>query len=497
MSTPTTRTIFKNFGFLLTSQVVTWGWTLLLTICVSRYLGAAALGKLHLAESLWAIMAMLMNFGMNTLLVKEVARTPARTPELFTTTLRVSSFFGVLSFALLALYVHVTGYSSETVHVVYLIGIAGFIGQLGETCRATLQGLERMEYIALASIASKAFTSVASVGLLLMGQGVVLIAAVTIVSALMYLLTQLVPLHRLHQLRLCGHERPVASLIRSSVPYFAIALLLASYQQMNTIIISLLVDEAAVGWYGAANKLFGTFLFIPVLFVTASFATVSRMHTDASELLPLWMRKSFHLLLVVGVPIGLGMIVIADSVVLLLFGNGFAKSGPVLAVMGLAMIFTYQNILMANFLISTDRQFGLTLLISLAILATIVLDIMLVPWCQRTFDNGAIGGALANLITEAGMFIGCLRLLPKGTFGWTQTRIYGQVLLVGVIMVVTAWWLRHLFVAIPIVFSAVIYGGLLVALRLLPQEDWDVVKNLGKDALTRLGMRKPAADWRA
>jgi hypothetical protein len=88
-------------------------------------------------------------------------------------------------------------------------------------------------------------------------------------------------------------------------------------------------------------------------------------------------------------------------------------------------------------------------------------------------------------------------LLPKGTFGWTQTRIYGQVLLVGVIMVVTAWWLRHLFVAIPIVFSAVIYGGLLVALRLLPQEDWDVVKNLGKDALTRLGMRKPAADWRA
>jgi hypothetical protein len=43
----------------------------------------------------------------------------------------------------------------------------------------------------------------------------------------------------------------------------------------------------------------------------------------------------------------------------------------------------------------------------------------------------------------------------------------------------------------------VIYGGLLVALRLLPQEDWDVVKNLGKDALTRLGMRKPAADWQA
>ena len=48
---------------------------------------------------------------------------------------------------------------------------------------------------------------------------------------------------------------------------------------------------------------------------------------------------------------------------------------------------------------------------------------------------------------------------------------------------------------IPIVFGVVTYVGLLVMLRLLPQGDWPVLRDLGKDALARLGMGKPAADW--
>jgi O-antigen/teichoic acid export membrane protein len=438
-------------------------------------------------------MAILMNFGMNTVLIKEVARSPARTPELLATALQLCCLFGVFGLGMLALYVHLAGYSSEIVHVVYLIGIAGFISQLGEACRAMLQGLERMEYIALATIASKAFMAVVSIGLLIMGQGVVLVAAVAIGSALIYLLTQIVALHRLRRFPLRGDESPRASLLKASVPYFAMAILLASYQQMDTVIISLLIDEVAVGWYGAADKLSGTFLFIPVLFLTAMFPSLSRMHTEASQFLPWSMRKSFHLLLVLGVPIGLGVVVIADSLVLLLFGDGFAKSGPVLAVMGLAMIFTYQNILLGNFLISTDRQYGLTVLIGLAMLATIPLDIVLVPWCQKTLDNGALGGALSYVITEAGIFIGCLRLLPQGTFDREQARISVSVLIVGLIMVITTWWLRHLFIAIPIVFGAVIYIGLLVLLRLLHQEDWQMLKHLGKDVLGKPGSTTSAS----
>jgi O-antigen/teichoic acid export membrane protein len=492
-----TRTIARNFGVLMGSQFVTWGLTLLLTVFLTRYLGASAIGKFYLADSLWAIVAMLMNFGMDTLMVKEVARNPTRTAELFGTTVGIRCLLGIVGFGVTVYWVHLVGYPSETIDVVYIIGIASFINQCGEACRALLQGLERMEYTALGTIASKAFTTVVSIGLLLLGQGVMVIAVVTIGSASIYLLTQLASLHRLHKLHLHWDRRLGGWMLRASVPYFAMAILLASYQQMDTIIISLLIDEVAVGWYSAAYKLFGTVLFIPVLFVIAVFPTLARMHSEASQFRPWLIRKSFQLLLVLGVPIGLGLMVTADSLVLLLFGDGFAKSGPVLAIMGLAMVFTYQNILLSHFLISTDRQYGLTVMTGIALLAAICLNIVLVPWCQKTFDNGAIGGALSHAITEAGIFIGCLRLLPKGILGWDQARVYGQVVLVGLIMVFTAWWSRHLFIAIPIAFGSVTYVGLLVLLRLVPEEDWRVLKDLGKNALTRPGMGKPAADWQA
>ena len=148
------RTIARNFGVLMGSQLVTWSLTLLLTVFLSRYLGASSIGKFYLADSLWAIIAMLMSFGMDTLIVKEVARKPTRTIELFGTTVVLRCLLGIVGFGITVCWVHLVGYTSETLYVVYIIGLASFITQLGEACRAIFQGLERMEYIALAYVSS-------------------------------------------------------------------------------------------------------------------------------------------------------------------------------------------------------------------------------------------------------------------------------------------------------------------------------------------------------
>src|SRR5262249_4740832 len=124
---------------------------------------------------------------------------------------------------------------------------------------------------------------------------------------------------------------------------------------------------------------------------------------------------------------------------------------------------------------------------------SIPLDLALVPWCQKTFGNGALGGALAYVATEAGVLVGCLRMLPEGTFGWNQTRLNVQVVLAGLIMLVTTWPLRHFSMVIPIGVGVMTYAGLLLALRLLPPEDLQVLKILGKEAREWMGASRPAA----
>jgi O-antigen/teichoic acid export membrane protein len=265
-------------------------------------------------------------------------------------------------------------------------------------------------------------------------------------------------------------------MIQASLPYFLSGVFLVVYMQVDIVIISLFVSERAVGWYGTADQLFGTFLFIPTVFMAAVFPALSRLYASASDNLPHLMRKSFDLLLLLGVPIGLGVLVIADPLVVLLFGPDFAPSGPILAIMGIVIILTYQNMLVGQFLISTDRQNAWTIVMAVATVATIPLDVLLIPWCQATFGNGAIGGALSFVITELGMIVAGLVLLPPGSLDRSNVWSAARVLIAGGVMAAGVWWWRQSFIAVPIAVGAVIYVALVLLLRIIPREDMELMR---------------------
>jgi O-antigen/teichoic acid export membrane protein len=60
------KTITKNASVLMLSQLITWGMALVLMIFLPRYLGAVGVGKFQLATSLWAIVSIVVSFGMDT-----------------------------------------------------------------------------------------------------------------------------------------------------------------------------------------------------------------------------------------------------------------------------------------------------------------------------------------------------------------------------------------------------------------------------------------------
>jgi O-antigen/teichoic acid export membrane protein len=490
MNRSTGRTIARNASVMMVSQLVTWALTILLTIFLPRYLGAAALGQFHLANSLWAMLAIAVTFGMDILLTKEIARDKDRTQALFGTTIILRLILYVVALGLLALYLRLAGYPADTVYVIYIVGIANLIWQLIGACQAVLQGIERMEYISLGTIVGKLFNTVVAIVLLLMGQGVVVIAAVTIGAALVNLVIQLFYLVRLQGLSLRFDWDTAVWMLRAGLPYLMSGIFLVVYMYVDMVIISLLVNEETVGWYGAADNLFGTFLFIPAVFMKAIFPALSRLYTNEPESLPRLMQRSFNLLLLLSVPIGLGLLVLANPIVNLLFGPGFAPSGPVLAIFGIVLILTYQNILLGKFLISIDRQNAWTVVMAVATVATIPLDLLLVPWCQRTFGNGAMGGALAFVVTEAAMLITGLWLLPAGSLGQKTSSTAVRVVIAGLAMAAVAWFWRDAFIAIPIIAGAAVYTILALALHAIPREDLEMILSLLQGGLRRVRGRK-------
>lgn len=482
----TGKTIAQNASALMASQLLTWGLTLLLLLFLPRYLGPTAVGQFHFANSLWAIAAILITFGTDRHLTKEIARMPRRAEELFAITAAAQTLLYFVGFGAVAVYLNAVGYAPETVQVVLVIGLGQLLWQWVGSATAVLQGLEQMRYIAIGSVLGKLFNTSVAILLLLLGYGVLTIAAVTIGAGLVNCLALLIYLRRFIPIRLNFNLGAMRLLLYASVSYLFVRFALVFYQQADIIIISLLVDEATIGWYGVANQLFGTLLFIPTVFMTAVFPALSRLYaTDTSGLNRL-AGKSFDLLLILSVPLGLGLVAMATPLTLLLFGDLFAPSGPTLAIFGIVLIFTYQNMLIGQFLISVDRQNRWTAVMVAATVATIPLDLLLIPWCAAQFGNGALGGALAFVVTETGMLIAGLLLLPSGILtrrnGWLALR----VALAGLLMLAVAWPMRYLFLPLPIITGAIVYLAAIWLLRVVGAEEAAILRASLRQARARL-----------
>jgi O-antigen/teichoic acid export membrane protein len=488
----TSARVARNAGVLMVSQVLTWGMTFVLTIFLPRELGATAIGQLHLASSLWAVAGIMVGFGMDTLLTKAIARTPGRATALLRRSMLLRLGLYVVLFGALWLYASLA-YAPGTVTVILVIGAGSLFWQLTNAVQATLQGLERMEYISAGTVAGKAFVTVVSLVLLFMGYGVVVMAWVQAGGGLLTLLVQGGLLRRVLP-EATGGAVASGEMLRLGLPYLANGLLLTGYMQLDVVVISLLVNETVVGWYGTADRLFGTLLFIPSVFITAVFPTLARLATDEGDALKRMMRRSFDLLLWLALPMGLGMVALAGPAVRLLYGEAFAPSGPVLALFGIVLIFTYLNMLVGYFLISIDRQKEWAWVQAGALAASIPLDLLLVPWTQQQFANGAMGGAMAFIITEAGMLAAGLVLLPAGTLTWQHNGWRGlRALAAAGLMALLAWQLRDLFLPITVATGAVTYALLLWLLRVVPAEDWRLIRWLGQRLMSRLGLAGDAS----
>jgi O-antigen/teichoic acid export membrane protein len=389
-------------------------------------------------------------------------------------------------------YLQIVAYPPETVAVIWIYGLAQLLWQLASACQAALQGLETMQHIALATVLGKLVNTALGIGALLLGFGVYAIAGVGVLAALTTVVVMAAFLARRYRPILGLDRRLAATMLREGLPYLFSGFALVLYTEVDILNISWLVDQQTVGWYGAADRLFGTMLFLPVVFMASVFPSLARTFKQNPAAMPALVQRGLNLILALAAPVGLGIVVIADPLVLLLYGPEFAPSGAVLAILGVVLIFTYVNIVIGQFLIASDRQHYWGPVILAAAILTVPLDLLLIPWGEQRFGNGAIGGGLSFVVTELLMAATGLAMLPRGTVTWATLWSALRVALAGAAMVAASWWLRWTFIAVPIAVAAATYLAMAWVLRILSPEDMGMLRGAARKLLGRV-RRAPEA----
>jgi hypothetical protein len=131
---------------------------------------------------------------------------------------------------------------------------------------------------------------------------------------------------------------------------------------------------------------------------------------------------------------------------------------------------------MGMYLMSIDRQKVWVFVIALASLATIPLDLLFVPLAQNMFGNGAMGGAIASVITEFGMVVAAVILIPAGIFG-KQTIWYAlKCIFAGAGMIVCVYAFGMKFLPLQIIIGMISFTIFAFLLRLITPEDIQMVR---------------------
>lgn len=478
----------RNASAMMAAQLLTWGMAFVVAIFQPRILGPLAIGQLSIAFSIWMIAGVLITFGMDTYLTKAIARDPLRTGALVGTSMLVRvtlwaiGCLAVFGYDLLA----VAADPTQTA-LIWIIGIMTLLTVLSSGLVAALNGLEQVHYVSLVSVISKIVLTIVSLGLLFAGFNVIWIGWANVLAALVALAGDAFFLFRQHRPRWSIDLAAARSMLLDSKQYLVTALTLMVYQQIDRLFIALFASTEAVGWYGTAVNLFGTLMFFPMAIGTVIFPTLTRRFAAGQDHLRQAARPIFNIMLALSMPIGLGLLVLAEPIALLLYGEAFRPTGTVLGVLGLVLICTYLNTVLSQLLIAAERTAVLNIIMIAATVATLPLDFVLVPWTDQAFGNGALGGALAYTITELGILIAAIKVLPKGTLGAQNWRAGGLTGLAGIGMVISIWWLRDsvlFFLAVPL--GAVVYTGLVLAFRALPPEDMAIIKEALTKALERI-----------
>ena len=465
------RSALKNALHLLYSQGMTWALAMVLTVVQPRFLGPEAQGQLRLATSIWGIGIVAINLGTNNLLTLEIAKRGVRGADMLSTVilLRLVSF--VVTTVGVGAYLAAIGASRQTVTVFALVGLSTLPNAVAAVARASLLGFEHMSYVGIADVVTKVASTALALGVLLAGGGSREVSATLVVStalnaALMWRYLRRFPGTSI-RLTLDGAR----AVLKMSVGFLVGEAVLILYLQVDTVVLSLLVSERELGWYGTSDTLFASLLFVPTILLSSLLPVIGRKHVEDPEGLRRLVDRAFSSLVLVGVPMGLGTVVIAKPLCLLVYGERFRQTGDVLAIMGVVLIFAFCTILFGQVAIATGRQRFWNSLMAVAIATSIPLDLVFVPWMERAKGNGAMGGGLSYLVTEGMMLVaGAWVIAPQVVSRPSLVRIF-KIMLAGALMFAAAWPWRDRFLAVPVLIGAVVYSAVVLALRVVTDDE--------------------------
>lgn len=482
-------TTARNSAFVLGSQVLVKVMAFLFNVYVVRRLGDVHFGQYSAVMAYVAMFAIFTDWGMSPYMVREMARDREKTAWLLPNVVAIRVVLSLIITIIAPLSALGLGKEGDMVLGI-LIASAGLIvyafqGPLSNVLTAR----ERLDYTSTFTLVNQLVFWGLGALLLVRGMGFVglIIASLAGVAAMALLSGWTLAKLGVGRLQLSARRWP--QLFLASLPFGISGMSYAFMQRFDTVLMSFVLTDAAVGWYNVPWTLINMVLLIAQSIAIAMYPSMVRSHAEDPGALPQVVWQAVKYLLIVCLPVAVGGTVLADWIIVTLYGEAFIHSVPVLRVMlwALPSLFLLELMGRVANTLGLERDAARINVINAVI--TVVLNLILVP------TLGILGAALALLGGRTIRLVQFWRLIGVGR--WVKRR-WGSLLRVA-LAAVAMGVIVHLVCQVPslgtldpkwgllalIGCGGVVYGVALVAWGGIERREIEFVRDMALERVAR------------
>jgi O-antigen/teichoic acid export membrane protein len=455
---PRPNSIKRNLGWLLFSQAATWVVSISTLLIAPRVLGDHNFGQLSFVIVYISFFELLANMGTNTFLVKAIARDTGRVGrylvnavvlKVLMTLFLIGVAFG-LGVAL--------GMSDTTMLLIVAYSVGLLLNVIGSTIGAALTGLQLMAGLARWNMIQCYVGGIASLAILLSHGSLI---AYAFVFNLSFIISIPPNVRRLWpHIRTSHHldERLWIEILKGGLPFFILAALLVVYGTIDVPLLQAMTGSEEVGWYALAYRWVSVPAFFAVTVSSAFFPALSASGVHVTTAFTSLANKALRLTVFVATPAAIGIALIAEPFLTLLYRGEFQQAVPLMRILALHIPIVGLDVVLGSVAMASDRQRQWVIVSVTAAMFNPLLNLVAIPQSQRLFHNGAIGAAVVTVLTELLLMVGAIALRPRGVLDKKTVNGLVRIGLASVTMVPVVLLVRSAPLAVQILAGLVTYG---------------------------------------
>jgi O-antigen/teichoic acid export membrane protein len=458
----------------LMNRMVDFAFALLML----RILAPEGAGRYQFAVVFIGYIEILTRFGLGTLLTREVAREHAQGNKYLSnvTILRLLLWLASLPIMGVALWLYVVlgGVAQETMIAIGLFAVGLFFSNISDALTSLFYAYEKAEYpAAISTVTTVTRVSLGALALLV-GSGVIGLAAVSVVSnitsvvVLGYLLLQ-----KVFRPHLDNDPALRRHMLGESLPLMINHFLATIFFRIDVLILQPTWGDRAVGFYGAAYKYIDGINIIPSYFTLAIFPLMSRYAKTARDSLARAYILSLRLLLIIALPVAVGTPFIARELILILGGGQYLPDSMIaLQLLIWFLPFSFINQVTQYVLIAIDQQRFLTRAFLIGVTFNVGVNLLLIP------RYGYPAAAITTIFSEWALLIPFYYSVRKHLCHVPWVGVTWRPALASTVMGMVLWLLHGINALGLVAVGGLVYFSTLALIGGFSQPDMSLVWRL-------------------